>query len=135
MIETFFEEYRTTFARFDREALLPLFALPIHVASATDGDVNVMVAGADVWPGVIDGLFSAYRTLRVVDAELLELDAVPVSDQLWSARVRWRLVREDRSAVYEFTAVYTVIEAAGALRVAAIAHDELPKLTAAMSAP
>lgn len=56
-----------------------------------------------------------------------------MTPRLASARVHWRLQREDGSAIYEFTAVYTLAGDDGQWRVAAIAHDELPKLTAALS--
>lgn len=37
------------------------------------------------------------------------------------------------SEVYDFNAVYTVVETDGVLRVASIAHDELPELRAALA--
>ncbi len=132
-LRTFFDEYRATFARLNRDALVEFFTFPLHVVSAGDDEVVTSVSDRDAWPSVLDGLLGAYRSLGVVVAEPLELEVAGVARQLWSARVRWQLRRIDGSAVYDFTAIYTVVEIGGALRIAGIAHDELPKLQAAVA--
>ena len=50
-------------------------------------------------------------------------------------RVHWALEREDGGPVYEFTALYTLARRDDRLSIIAIAHDELPKLQAALRAP
>ena len=132
-LQTFFSDYRTTFARLDREALLPYFALPLHVVSATNEAPSVSTFDAGEWPAVFDGLLGAYRVLGVADAEPLQLDVTQISADVLSAHVHWELRRGDGSVVYDFTAVYTVVEQDGALRICGIAHDELPKLEAALA--
>lgn len=133
-LQSFFSDYRTTFARLDREALLPFFALPLQVVSATNAAATVSMFDAGDWPAVLDGLLGAYRALGVADAEPLRLDVTEVAPQVLSAHVEWELRREDATVVYGFNAVYTVVEVDGALRICGIAHDELPKLEAALGA-
>ncbi len=50
-------------------------------------------------------------------------------------RVQWALQRGDREPIYDFTAVYTLVRATGRLRIVALAHDELPKMQAALQGP
>ena len=133
-VRAFFDEYRATFARYDAEALADLFAFPFHVVSDTEEIAPMSVANRDDWLGVLQGLLGGYRTLGVASGEPLELAVTELTPRLASARVHWELRRDDGSAIYRFTAVYTLARVGGRWRVAAIAHDELPKLQAALSA-
>lgn len=132
-LQAFFDDYRSTFARYDAGALAELFAFPFHVVSDTEEVTPLSVAGRQAWIGVLEGLLGAYRTLGVAKGEPLELDVVELTSRVASARVHWELRRDDASPIYDFTAVYTVAQISGAWRVAAIAHDELPKLQAALA--
>lgn len=133
-LQTFFDEYRATFASFDLAALAKLFAFPLHVVSATGGEPSISVSDEAGWPGVLEALFGAYQALGVVDADPLAFEVAEVAGDVGSVHVHWQLRRDDGSPVYDFTAIYTVVLLEGGYRVSAIAHDELPKLAAAMSA-
>ena len=133
-IDDFFEEYRTTFARYDADALAALFAFPFQAVSATDDGAAITAAGGvDEWRPVLEGLLGMYRTLGVAEGEPLQLHSAELTPQTGSARVHWQLRREDGSTIYEFTAVYTLARVDGAWKVAGIVHDELPKLQAALA--
>ena len=132
-LHAFFDEYRTTFVRLDRDALMQFFALPIQVVSASGSGVTISVSDGDEWAAVLDGLLAAYRSLRVADAQVLDSEVMPVTPAMASARVRWCLRADDGTFIYDFTALYTIAEIDGAPRITGIAHDELPKLQAAMA--
>ena len=133
-LDDFFEEYRATFARYDADALAALFAFPFQAVSATDDGVAITAsATADEWRPVLEGLLGMYRTLGVAEGEPLQLHSAQLTPQTGSARVHWQLRREDGSAIYDFTAVYTLARVDGAWKVAGIVHDELPKLQAALA--
>ncbi|HVE67242.1 MAG TPA: hypothetical protein VNB64_01545 [Solirubrobacteraceae bacterium] len=133
-IDDFFEEYRTTFARYDADALAALFAFPFQAVSATDDGAAITAsATVDEWRPVLEGLLGMYRTLGVAEGEPLQLHSTELTEQTGSARVHWQLRRDDGSTIYEFTAVYTLARVNGAWRVAGIVHDELPKLQAALA--
>ncbi len=131
-LKAFLDEYRATFTRFDLDALAELFAFPLQIVSATDDAPVISVSTRDEWPAVLRGLFGAYRALGIVDAEPLEMEITELAPKVGTVRVHWQLQRDDGSAVYDVTAVYTVVEVEGARRIVAIAHNELPELGAAM---
>lgn len=82
--------------------------------------------------GTLERLLGAYKRLAVTNCVPL---AVEISEPIGAVsvvRVHWALLREDRGPVYDFNALYTLVRADGGLRIAAIAHDELPKLQAAL---
>lgn len=133
-IETFFAEYRIAFASFDRTAIAQRYTFPAHVVSATNEGPSISVfADENEFLGTLDMLLDAYRSLGVSDGVPLDFTATALSPQVYSVRVHWQLRREDASTVYEFTAIYTVAEVNGELRIAALAQDEIPNLLAAMA--
>ena len=129
----FMENYRQAFLRFDRDALVDCFAFPVQVVSVGGGDTVIASVERDAWGGVIDGILGAYRTLGVADGGPLELNVDDHLPRAGRAHVHWELRRDDGSVVYDFTALYTLAEVDGGLRVVGIVHDELPKLQAALA--
>ena len=132
-VRAFFDEYREAFAAFDADALMAHFTFPMLVVSATEDGPSIFASTAEDWPGVLGGLFDAYRSLGVVAADPIEFEVTALTGDVATARVHWELRQADGSAVYDFTGIYTVVMADGAWRITAIAHDELPQLGAAMA--
>jgi hypothetical protein len=127
------EQYRDAFTSGDLERLLGFFRFPLQVVSVADG-ASVSVAQADEWARVIARLLHTYEQLGVLSAAPLALDVSQPMDAVAVVHVHWDLRGEGERPIYDFTAVYTLVAAAGGLRIVAIAHDELPKLNAAMKA-
>ena len=80
-------------------------------------------------------LLSAYKRLGVTDCVPRAVEISEPMDAVAVVRVHWALQRQDRKPVYDFSAVYTLALAASRLRIVALAHDELPKLQAALQRP
>lgn len=132
--QKFMEHYRSAFAGADADVLVECFNYPVQVVSAAGGHVSVSVAGRDEWQQVIAGLLGAYERLGVVEVVLRALEVDEPMVAVIVVRVHWALQRKDGDAVYDFTAVYTLVHINNGLRIVAIAHDELPKLQAALHA-
>jgi hypothetical protein len=127
------EQYRDAFTRGDLERLLGFFRFPLQVVSVADG-ASVSVVQADEWARVIARLLQTYEQLGVTSAVPLALDVSQPMDAVALVQVHWDLRGQGQRQIYDFTAVYTLVRAEGQLRIVAIAHDELPKLSAAMKA-
>lgn len=134
MAEEFFDDYRLAFTRDDIDALIGCFAFPLHTVSITADPPAISVSSREDWLPVLRELLAAYRTLDVADALRLEMDLSRPIPGVVAARVHWGLRRSDGSRVYEFTALYTLVQTSGALRIVAIAHDEVARLREAMAA-
>ena len=125
-------QYRDAFVRGDVDALVDCFAFPLQVASVVGDEVTVSVAVAEEWPGVLEGLLGAYRRLEVTDAVTRTLTVDEPVRGVAFVRVHWELQRAGGEPIYDFTALYTMARTDGRLRIVAIAHDELPRLHAAL---
>ena len=122
------EEYRNAFRRGDLNALMNCFGFPLQVASVTGDEVSVTVAGSEDWPGVLQGVLDLYRRLEVAEAVMLAVEISQPLDPVAIIRVHWQLERVDGTSVYDFTAVYTLAQVAGSLKIIAIAHDERSRM-------
>jgi len=129
------EQYCAAFGHADVGALMNCFTFPLHVAGVADGEAMTSVAHAEEWPGVLERLLEAYGRMGVTVAVPLSVEITEPMNAVAVVGVHWELQRRDREPVYDFTAVYTLARTDGQLRIVTIAHDELPKIQAAMQRP
>ena len=128
------EQYRSAFASADVDALLDCFNFPLQVVSLTTEQASVSIARTEDWPHVLDELLSGYERLRVVEPVPLSLEVTEPIEGVAFVRVHWALQRANGDPIYDFKAVYTLARTDSRYRIVAIAHNELPKLRAALGA-
>jgi len=132
-VTAFIDGYRRTFETFDVDAICDAFAFPVQVVGDA-GDVGVVVVPArEAWRAQIERIVGAYRQLGVASSAMESLEVIEVTPRIAHATVRWGLRDGNGGTVYAFTASYTLAETAEGPRVVAIAHDETPKLAAAVA--
>lgn len=132
--EAFIDGYRRTFESFDVDAVAAHFTFPLQVTSeGADAVAVVSVPDAEAWRPQIERIVGAYRLLGVAGATADELLVAEVTPRVAHAVVRWALATADGSPVYGFTASYTLVDGPDGTRITAIAHDETPKLMAAVA--
>ena len=132
-VTVFIDGYRRTFETFDVDAICDAFAFPVQVVGDA-GDVGVVVVPArEAWRAQIERIVGAYRLLGVASSAVESLEVTEVTPGIAHATVRWDLRNAAGGTVYGFTASYTLGESADGPRIVAIAHDESPKLAAAVA--
>ena len=132
-VSTFFASYRAAFERFDAPAVARHFAYPCHVTSDTGTIALSTIASLEEWIGKIERLLGMYRAIGVSSARVLDLAATELSPRLVQAIVHWELHDDAGQLLYDFEAAYTLVEIDGELRIAAIAHDEIPRYRACLA--
>lgn len=130
--EDFLARYAAAFASGEPATVATFFADPVHVVGETGGDPDVTCVERDDWLRILDRLVGAYRRLGVVRAELRSLEVSRLGDGVQVPAVAWALAREDGSPIYDFEATYTLVASLDGPRITAIAHNETPKLMAAL---
>ena len=131
--QAFIDRYRATFQSFDAGAIAACFAFPCQVTSDAGAVTVVSVPAAEAWVPQIARIVGAYRLLGVDHAEILDLRVVPVTPGIAHAVVRWGLRGATGATIYDFSASYTLADTADGPRITAVAHDETPKLLAAVA--
>jgi hypothetical protein len=132
-VAAFLQSYRTAFQRFDAWGVVNHFAFPSHVTSDADEVALMTVASEDEWLGTVEHLLGMYRRVGVASARILELAVTELSPRLCQAVVHWELRDAAGRQLYRFEATYSLVEINGKLRIAALAHNELPKLRACLN--
>ena len=130
--DEFLETYRRAFAAFDAEALADMFAYPCQLTSDA-GEITVTtVPTRETWLPQIERLVAAYRAIGVRTAEIIEVRTTELTAQLAQVVARWAPVDGAGARIYEFDAAYTLADFGQGLRITAIAHNETPRLLAAL---
>jgi hypothetical protein len=128
----FLDAYRTAFEAFDVLAIADLFSYPCQ-ATSDDGEIAVTtVSSREAWLPQIERLVAAYRAIGVRSGHVLELQVIELTPRLAQATVHWGLVDQDGEPIYEFNASYTLADLGDGMRITAIAHNETPRLRAAI---
>ena len=129
-VEAFFEAYRAAFEAFDVTAIADLFAYPCQITGDSDEVAVATVPGREVWVPTLERLVAAYRAMGVGSAERLQSDVTELSPRLAQATVHWRLLDGEGRRIYDFEAAYTLADLGHGLQIAALAHNEPPRLRA-----
>ncbi|HEY7875790.1 MAG TPA: hypothetical protein VIG64_11785 [Actinomycetota bacterium] len=131
--QDFLDDYRSVFEQFDADAVAERFAYPCLIVG--DGDpVDLRAVGSHAeWVEQLKMLMDIYKGFGVRTAAVLDSNAMSVTPRVIQVAIHWSLRDADDREVYDFHAVYTLVEREGALRIAAIAHDELPQIMALLS--
>jgi uncharacterized protein (DUF1330 family) len=129
-VSTFFESYRSAFQRLDAEAIADLFVYPVHITGDDEQITPETIGSRDEWVGRLRQLLRGYRAMGFSTAHILDLTVIELSPRLFQAAVDWDLRDGAEASLYAFRAVYTLAEIGQNLRIAAIAHNELPRFRA-----
>jgi hypothetical protein len=129
----FFESYVASFETLEPDAIVAHFAFPLHLTG--DGDVVDLktIPDAAAWAAELGGLVGFYRDMGVASARILEGRSVELSPRVEHAALHWQLESADGKDLYDFHAVYTLVDAEGETKIGALAHDELPRAMAFVS--
>jgi hypothetical protein len=128
----FLDAYRAAFASFDVPAIAGFFVFPCQITSDADAIAVTTVANREEWLPELERLLAAYRGIGVHSADVVELRSVDLTERLAQATVRWRLSDAQGRTIYDFDASYTLVDRDGGMQITAIAHNEIPRLRAAI---
>ena len=126
-VSAFFKSYLRAFESFNAAAIADHFAFPCHV-TADSGEIGLTaVAERGAWIAQLEKLLAMYRAINVASARIVDLRITTISAQLLLAVVHWDLDEPAGNWLYSFEAAYTLAGDGDALRITAIAHNEIPR--------
>jgi hypothetical protein len=132
-VAAFLESYRAAFERLDGTAIAAHFAYPCHVTGDAGGEDAITPAvfpDQQSWLPQIERLLGMYRAIGFSGAGILDLATGELSPRLAQATVHWELHDGAGRPLYDFQAAYTLAEIGRALRIVAVAHNEIPQYRA-----
>jgi hypothetical protein len=130
----FLDAYRAAFEAFDAQAIVDLYALPAHVVS--DGEPVALRPFADAGACLegVQFVLDRHRRLGVRAGRVLEFDLLELASKIAVFRLRFEFHDGAGAPLYDYHGVYTLVPKGAGWGVAAISHDQIPRLTAAVAA-
>ena len=129
----FFASYRAAFDRADAATVLDHFAFPCHITGEGREVTLTSLASREEGARLVGQLLAMYRDVGVAAARVLALTASETSPRLLQVLVHWGLDGAAGARLYAFEAAYTLARIDGALRIGAIAHNEVPRYRACLA--
>ena len=131
-VDSFLRSYRMAFEHLDPANIAGHFVYPAHVTSDAEEISLTPVSTNAQWLPQLESLVAQYRAIGFRSARIMETNTIELSPRLLQTNVRWELLDDAGAPLYAFDVSYTLVEVQRELRIAALAHNELPRLRACL---
>jgi len=130
----FLDSYRSAFEAFDTEAIVAHFLFPCHIVGDAE-DVSLMpLAKASEGRAGVERVLALHRELGVHSGRILDLDVVELSPRMAGMVLRYEFFDRAGRALYDFQGLYTLVRVDRRYRIAAISHNQIPRLVGCIEA-
>ena len=126
----FLETYRDAFERYDAEAIVSHFNLPSHIVSDGPEIALITYATAEECAAGIRKILELHRRIGVSSGQVLEFAVTGLAANMVSFMLRYQFRDRHGSELYDFQGVYSIVRQPAGWRIAAITHNQVPRLMA-----
>jgi hypothetical protein len=131
---TDFEEaltvYFSAYQRGDIDEIIDWFLLPCHFVSDADEVVLMPLATREACLAGVERVVNWHRSLGVKGRRIVKQLVIELSPRISCVDVKVDVELEGAVKLYDFEAVYTFVRSEENWRIAAIAHNQIPRLLA-----
>lgn len=127
-IDAFFRSYCAAFEALDADAIADCFAFPSHIASDADEVSLIPIANRQECLTAVDKVVALHRELGAPAGRIHDLTIHELSPQLVQASLRMEVLDGTANFLYDFEATYSLAKLSGRWRIAAISHNQIPRL-------
>jgi hypothetical protein len=124
----FLASYGRAFEAFDTAAILSHFLFPCHIVSDADEVALMPLADAREARVGIERVLALHRELGVRAGRNLDLDVIELSPRMAGLVLSYEFFDAEGRALYDFQGIYTLVKADGRFKIAAISHNQIPRL-------
>jgi hypothetical protein len=132
-IEAFFASYRDAFDRYDSNSIVAHFVYPCHFVSDADPVALLPIASEQDCRVGVDRVLGWHRTIGVVSGEVTEFIVTELSPRLVSVSLKKDFHDDAGRRLYDFQGVYILVRRDGFWKLAAISHNQIPRLQRCVS--
>jgi ketosteroid isomerase-like protein len=127
-VRALLESYRDAFERLDAAAIADHFAYPSHITGDADEIALMQLSNRQDCLAAVEKVLAMHRELEAPSGSIRDLSIVELSPRLTHASLRMEVHGRAGEALYDFEAAYTLAETRSGWRIAAIAHNQIPRL-------
>ena len=130
-VQAFLDSYGAAFDRYDADAVAAHFLLPGHVT--VDNPQVALVAMTDIAQcrAGTERVLALHREIGAAASRTIQFRVSALSPRLAVLDLRSEFVDGEGRALYDFEGFYTLAKTPDGWRIAAIAHNQMPRLLAA----
>ncbi len=130
----FYDSYRAAFERYDAEAIVDHFTLPSFIVSDASEVAFIAYTTPEGCAAGINQILDLHRKIGVRSGRLLEFSVLELSAAMIVYTLNFAFHDAGGLALYDFRGVYTLAKTASGWRLAAISHNQVPRLIACVKA-
>jgi hypothetical protein len=127
-VRALLESYRDAFERLDAAAIADHFAYPSHITGDADEIALMQLSNRQECMAAVERVVAMHRQLEAPSGSIRNLSIVELSPRLTQAYLTMEVHDRAGGMLYDFEAVYTLAETRAGWRIAAIAHNQIPRL-------
>jgi len=132
-VQEFFASYRIAFERYDSDAIVDHFIFPSHVVSDAEEVALMPFATKQDCRVGVERVLGWHRELGVGSGRVVDYHVSELSPRLANLHLRFELCDHAQRPLYDFEGFYTLVRTQGSWRIAAIAHNQIPRLLACLA--
>ncbi len=131
-IDAFFRSYASAFEQLNAESIADHFTYPSHITSAAAEVGLLQLTSRDDCLGAVRLVVEAHRMLGTPSFTISCLQFVKLGEKVVQAHLRID-VELPGEPLYDFEAIYSLVETNDEWRIASIAHNQIPRLQACVT--
>jgi len=131
----FLASYRTAFAAYDTRAIVDHYAFPCAIIGDSETITPLVFKGAEQCSAGVDYVLSLHRQVGVTQGKPLLLEITELSPRLAGMNIRYQWQDKTGKPLYDFQGFYSLARTEAGYRIAAICHNQLPRLLACAGRP
>ena len=131
----FLDSYRTAFESYDTEAIVEHYAFPCAITGDSETIAPILFEGAEQCSAGVNYVLSLHRAIGVTQGQPLLLEITELSPRLAGMMIRYQMQDQRGEPLYDFQGFYTLARTAAGYRIAAICHNQIPRLLACAGKP
>lgn len=127
-VKQFFQAYCAAFEALDVEAIADCVAYPCHIVSDGDDVTLTAISNRRECLATMNRVVVLHRQLGAPSGRIEGLSILALSQRLAQASLRMDVLAGASHLLYDFQASYSLAKFEGSWRIAAIAHNQIPRL-------
>jgi hypothetical protein len=131
----FLASYRTAFEAFDTRAIVDHYAFPCAIIGDSETITPVLFVDENQCSAGVDYVLSLHRQIGVTQSKSLLLEITELSPRLAAMNMRVQLQDKTGKPLYDYQGFYSLARTEAGYRIAAICHNQIPRLLACAGRP
>jgi len=131
----FLDSYRTAFEGYDTEAIVEHYTFPCAIIGDSETIAPIVFKGAQQCSAGVDYVLSLHRAIGVTQGQPLLLEITELSPRLAALNLRYQMQDKSGNPLYDFQGFYSLARTEAGYRIAAICHNQIPRLLTCAGRP